>query len=78
MSTLELKERLIDKILHTESPELLGEVFRLLELEEEDAEVIQLSQEQKQAIQQGQLDIKTGHSLSNEQADNEIDEWLSR
>ena len=78
MSTVELKERLINKILHTESPELLGEVFRLLEIENEEMEVIKLSDQQKQAILQGQEDIKNGRFLTNEQADKEIDEWLNK
>jgi len=78
MSIVELKERLISKILHTESPELLGEVFRLLEIENEEMEVIKLSDQQKQAILQGQEDIKNGRFLTNEQADKEIDEWLNK
>ena len=78
MSTVELKERLISKILHTENPEVLGEVFRLLEIENEEIEVIKLSDQQKQAILQGQEDIKNGRFLTNEQADKEIDEWLNK
>jgi len=78
MSIVELKERLISKILHTESPELLGEVFRLLEIENEEMEVIKLLDQQKQAILQGQEDIKNGRFLTNEQADKEIDEWLNK
>jgi len=78
MSTVELKERLISKILHTENPEVLGEVFRLLEIENEEIEVIKLSDQQKQAILQGQEDIKNGRFLTNEQADQEIDEWLNK
>ena len=78
MSTVELKERLISKILHTDSPELLGEVFRLLEIENEEMGVIKLSDQQKQAILKGQADIKNGRFLTNEQADKEIDEWLNK
>ncbi|KAA5544050.1 hypothetical protein [Adhaeribacter rhizoryzae] len=78
MSTVELKERLIHKILHTDSPELLGEILRLLEIENEEVEVVKLSNQQKQAIMKGQEDIKNGHFLTNEQADKEIDEWLNK
>ena len=76
MSTVELKERLISKILHTDSPELLGEVFRLLEIENEEIEVMQLSDQQKQAILKGQEDIANGRFLTNEQVNREMDEWL--
>lgn len=78
MSTVELKERLISKILHTDSPEILREVFRLLEIEEGEIEVLKLSEQQKQAILNGQEDIQNGHFLTNEQADQEIDEWLNK
>ncbi len=77
MSTIELKEKLISKILNTENPALLGELFRILELENEETEVMKLSEQQKQTIRQGQEDIKNGRFLTNEQADNEIDEWLN-
>ena len=78
MSTVELKERLINKILHTDNPELLGEEFKLLEIENEEMEVIKLSDQQKQAILQGQEDIKNDRFLTNEQADKEINEWLNK
>ncbi|WP_192823043.1 hypothetical protein [Rufibacter sp. LB8] len=77
MSTVELKDRLIDKILHTENPELLGEVFRLLEMGNEEMEPLRLSEFQQKAIVKGQDDIKAGHFLANEQADNEIEKWLN-
>jgi len=78
MSTVELKEKLISKILHTDSPELLSEIFRLLEIENEEMEVIKLSDQQKQAILKGQEDINNGRFLENVQADEEIDEWLNK
>ena len=78
MSTVELKEILISKILHTDSPELLGEISRLLQIESDEMEVIKLSDEQKQAIVKGQEEIRNGRFLTNEQADQEIDEWLNK
>ncbi len=76
MSTIELKEKLIGTILHTENTELLEEVFRLLELESDEIRTIKLTQQQKRAIIAGQKEIENGHFLTNEQADKEIDEWL--
>lgn len=77
MSTVALKEKLINKILLTENPSLLQEMVRLLGLESEDAETMQLSTLQKQAILKGQEDIRKGNFLTNEQANNEIDKWLN-
>jgi len=78
MPKVELKERLISKILRSDSPELLGGVFRLLAIKNEEIEVIKLSDQQKQAILKGQADIKNGRFLTNEEASKEIDEWLNK
>lgn len=75
LSTVELKEKLISKILHTDSLELLGEVFRLLEIESEAIKVIKLSDQHKQAISKGQEDIANERFLTNEQANREIERY---
>ena len=78
MSTIELKERLIDKIQSTENQELLEEAFRLLELESDDIEVYKLSAEQLKSIKEAQDQIRNGQFLTDEQANKDIDEWLSK
>ena len=77
MSNGELKERLISKILLVENPNILREAIRLLDIESGAAEMVQLSEMQKEAILSGQEDIRKGNFLTNEQANKEIDEWLS-
>jgi len=77
MSTTEIKNRLITKIKSTKNQDLLEEIYRLLGLEHDDLEVLKLSEEQKKAILKGQNDIKKGRTLTNKQADSEIDQWLS-
>lgn len=77
MSAIELKKRLIDKIQSTDDENLLEEVYRLLELETEDIEVYKLSDEQSKKVIEAKQQIKTGQFLTNDQADKEIDEWLS-
>jgi hypothetical protein len=78
MSTVELKKRLIDTIQKTENKNLLEEAFRLLELEAEDIEVYKLSDDQKSVVNEARLQFKSGKFLTNDQADNEIDEWLNK
>ena len=78
MSTVELRKRLIDKIQKTDNEGLLQEVYRLLELETEDIEIYKLSDDQKKAVNEGRQQINDGRFLTNDQADNEIDEWLSK
>ncbi|MEI6880276.1 MAG: hypothetical protein WCK82_02880 [Bacteroidota bacterium] len=76
MSGIELKEKLINSINKTDNEELLHEVYRLLEIENEDIEVYKLSDEQRMAISISQQQIKNGEFITNQEADNEIEEWL--
>jgi len=78
MSTIELKKRLIDKIQKTDNENLLGEAFRLLEMESEDIEIYKLNDGQKKAIEEARKQIKNGQFLTDEQASKEIDEWLNK
>ncbi|MCO4294024.1 hypothetical protein NF867_14250 [Solitalea sp. MAHUQ-68] len=78
MSTVELRRLLIEKIKTTENKELLQEVYRLLDLEERDIVKYDLSDVQRNAINEAKEQIKTGRFLTNDQADNEIDEWLNK
>ncbi len=78
MSTIELKKRLIDKIQKTDNENLLGEAFRLLEMESEDIEIYKLNDGQKKAIEEARKQIKNGQFLTDEQAGKEIDEWLNK
>ena len=76
MSGIELKEKLINSINKTDNEELLHEVYRLLEIENDDIEIYKLSDEQRAAIALAQQKIKNGEFVTNQEADNEIEEWL--
>jgi len=78
MSTKELRRRLIDKIQKTDNENLLEEAYRLLELETQDIEVYKLTDEQRKAVIDARQQIKDGQFLTDEQANNEIDEWLKK
>jgi hypothetical protein len=78
MSTVELRERLIDKIQKTEDDQLLEEACRLLEMEEAESDIYMLNGEQKEAIELSRQQIKEGKYLTDEQANQEIDEWLEK
>ena len=64
MSAIELKKRLIDKIQKTDNENLLGEAYRLLELETEDIEIYKLNSEQRKAIEVARQQIKSGQFLT--------------
>ena len=78
MSAIELKKRLIDKIQKTDNENLLGEAYRLLELETEDIEIYKLNDEQRKAINEARQQIKNGQFLTDEKSNLEIDEWQTR
>jgi hypothetical protein len=78
MSTLELRKRLIDKIQKTENDDLLKELYRLLQMETEDIEIYKLNDSQKKAVHEARLQINNGQFLTNELANKEIDQWLSK
>ena len=71
-----LKDRLIDKIRQIEDPEVFDEFRRVLGIEFDDQQY-QTTEEQKEAIRQAKDQIERGETLSEEQADKEIDEWLN-
>lgn len=78
MSVLELKEKLISRILQTENEALLNEVSRLLGPTQGRSRTVKITPKQKRAILEGQEDIEHGRFLTNEQAETEIQEWLNK
>lgn len=76
MSTIELKERLIEKIQTTSDSDILEEVYRLLEIEQNDTAIFYFNNEQKKQIDTAQKQVQKGQYLSNLEADKEIDQWL--
>jgi len=76
MTVTELKRRLIVKINQSENNEILEEMYRLIENEESDNSVYELSNEQISAVEEAQKQFKNGQFLNCKQADKEIEEWL--
>ena len=78
MMTIELRKKLIDKIQETKDDRILEEAYRLLKLETDDIEVYKLNDDQKKAISEARQQIKNGQFLTEDKANNEIDEWLKK
>jgi hypothetical protein len=80
MSTIELRERLIDKISHTDDENILAEVNRLLgiETESEADDIFIFTEAEKMKIEEARLQIKNGDFLTHDEANKEIDEWLEK
>jgi hypothetical protein len=73
MTTTELKKRLIGKINQTRNNEILEEMYRLIVNEETGSDVYELSVEQKNAVEEGQIQFKNGQFLKSEDADKEVE-----
>ena len=78
MSTVELKERLIEKIKRTDNENILEEAYRLLDIEAADMGVYHFSDEGREEIYNSKNQISNGQSLSDDAANKEIDQWLNK
>ena len=78
MLTKEMKQELINKIKSITDDNILEEVYRILEVGNQEADRIVLSSEQKESIDKGIKDMEEGNYLSNEEANEEIEEWLKK
>jgi hypothetical protein len=78
MTINDLKHKLISKIHQTNDNGLLEEMYRLLNVDESEFDILELTPEQKSAIETAQEQYRKGLYLSQEQADNEIEEWLGK
>ncbi|MBC7864423.1 MAG: hypothetical protein IAF38_15725 [Bacteroidia bacterium] len=78
MTSIVIKKKLIQQIQKTKNVGILEEVYRLLEIEETDMEVLKLSETQKKKINRAKEDVKHGRVISNAKANKEIDKWLKK
>lgn len=78
MSATGLKERLIDRINEIDDEDILAEAYRLLGTDSDLEELYNLNGEQRAAVEEARAQIKNGNSITNNQADKEIDEWLNK
>lgn len=76
MTTIDIRKKLISKINKTKDSQLLEEMYRLIENEEVDDSILYLSNEQKKVVKEAQSQYRNGKTISNADANNEIDEWL--
>ncbi len=70
------KEKLINKIKEIEDSNIIDEINRLLEIEFDDTPYI-TNKHQKKAIQDARSQINSCETLNEDQANNEINEWLN-
>ncbi len=72
-----LKDKLINKLKEINDPAILEEVSNLFELQEPET-VYHTNDQQKKAIEEAKGQIKNGQTLTDEQVNKDIDEWLNK
>ena len=75
MTTKELQNSIIQKVLHTDDNQLLDYLNSLLS-EGEESKIYQLSDLEKAFISESQADYKAGKIISNEEIISRNEEWL--
>ena len=78
MKTIEIKKKLINEINLSKNKGLLEEFYHFLNLENEIQETYKLNMEQVSAIAEARKQIENDDFLTNEQANQEIEEWLNK
>ena len=71
------KEKILEKIQNIEDESILQDLLEVIDLELNlNTAVVELSNEQKTAIDEGLKDIDEGKTFSQEQARKIVDEWM--
>ncbi|MGO2403564.1 hypothetical protein [Mesonia sp.] len=78
MKTIEIRNKLIHEINLSNNKNLLEEFYNYLTQENKVRKTYKLSKEQNVAIKEARTQIENGDFLTNEQADQEIEEWLNK
>ena len=79
MSTAELKEKLIAQINDTDNYQLLTEISTMLYIESKSVNgVYQMSEAEREAVEDGLNQIRNGQWISDEEANRQIEEWLRK
>ena len=76
MSTLELREHIIEKLSHIDDDSFLQAIKTIIDSKVED-HVYLVSDFQKNRIALGREQLKKGKSIPNEALQKEIDQWLN-
>ena len=71
------KEKLIEKILHIDNESVLEDIMEMVDLELDlVGDIVTLTDEHKDFIDEGLKDMQSGNLLSNEEAQKQTKEWL--
>jgi len=72
-----LKTRLIDQIKKIDNPDIIEDIYRLLEIDLDESIYI-TNTDQKQSLHEALEQYNSGEILTNEEAKEQTDQWLKR
>ncbi|MEX0724337.1 MAG: hypothetical protein WD053_10685 [Gracilimonas sp.] len=75
---MDIKEKIKERVNNINDPHLLDELLKAVELEHEIEHMDELSEHEKNAIDQGILDAEAGNLHSNSEASQLVKEWLKK
>jgi len=75
-SELKIKSDLLNKINELDDIRIIKEIKKFLDFEL-DEKIYKLNQAQQDRIQEARTEYRNSQTLTEEQANNEIDEWLN-
>lgn len=78
MTTFELRKKLISKINQIDDEEILAEVNELLSSIVEEKGIYRITGNHKTAVEEAIIQIKKGEFLTDHEANQDINEWLSK
>ncbi|TRX38933.1 hypothetical protein FNW52_02485 [Flavobacterium sp. ZT3R18] len=76
MNTLELKQKIIDKLKSVDDVELLKQIVHLLQPVDPN-EILHLNENELEMAKESDEDIKFENDISEEQLDKEDSEWIT-
>jgi hypothetical protein len=76
MTKTALKKKIIKTIENLDNETMLNDVMKLLDLYSDMNDIVQLSNEQKKALNKSMDDVKKGKVHSHHQLNKDIDKWL--
>ncbi len=78
MSTVELKNKVIEKLEEVNQPHLLEEILNLIEVETRSEEVFMIPEEHKADLEISLQQLKEGKTVPNEVVNERVQKWLYR
>ena len=75
---MDIKEKIKERVNNINDPRLLGELLKAVELEYEIEHIEELSEPEKNAIDDGISDAKAGNLHSNSEASQLVKKWQKK